>query len=477
MSDVVLINPPFFRTVPGDFGARFVPPGLVYIAGYLRKRGVSVSVVDADSLDIPVTAVPELVAAKRPAVVGITCDVTRVRETRQILAMVRAELPEALLVAGGFFPSFVPKALHPMADVVVKGEGERSFADLVTARLGGGPADGIPGLYMKNGDGYTYTGDAETLAPLEDYFFPAWDLFPMKRNYHLWARRMPIAPLVTSRGCPHRCAFCSIHRLTGGRRRQLGVDRVIEEVGRLTERFGVREIYFKDALFLKERSWMHDFCNRLLREGLDITWWCPTLPGYADLDTLRLMREAGCHTVNYGIESASPETLKRLRKPLTVERSLEAVRLARKAGLRVKAYFLVGLPWEGREDIEATLQLARRVKAHHTLIYLSTPYPGSELWDMCGCDESEVDWTDMHWFMRKTAYRGLDAQEVNRLRTAFVRSTHSPLALTRYALDSSLEEMTRQLRFHGKIYALRYGRARLRRNSKFPFATPFLPVR
>ena len=387
----------------------------------------------------------------------------------------RHALPEGLLVAGGFFPSFVPNALHPLADIVVKGEGERSFADLVTAHLGGDPTDTIPGLFHKEGDGYEYSGDAKPLEPLDDYFFPAWDLVPMERNYHRWARRMPIVPLVTSRGCPNRCIFCSVHRLMGNQRRQLSVDRVVQEVVHLKERFGIREIYFKDALFLKERSWMHDFCGRLLRERLDITWWCPTGPAYVDLDTLRLMREAGCHTVNYGLESASQETLQRLKKPLTVEQSLEAVHLARKAGLRVKAYFLVGLPWEGVEDIRATLRLAARVKAHHTLVYLSTPFPGSELWDLCECDETEMDWSDLHWLKMKTSYSELDPDVVNRLKVSFTRSTRSPLAMVRYVRRSTFEELARQIWFHSRLGFFRYGGRPAARFCRFPFAAPQKP--
>jgi radical SAM superfamily enzyme YgiQ (UPF0313 family) len=192
-----------------------------------------------------------------------------------------------------------------------------------------------------------------------------------------------VATVFATRGCPYGCIYCGSHNIFGRRIRYRPVDDVVSEIAELKERYLVRGIYFCDDLFTLDRPWVVDFCDELQRRlpGA-IRWACQTRVDAVHLDILRTMREAGCVQIDFGVESGSEKILKILSRKTPKEKILTAFRTARSVGLRTCATFIIGSPEETREDLAASAELARALRADYTAFYFATPYPGTKLYDM-----------------------------------------------------------------------------------------------
>jgi anaerobic magnesium-protoporphyrin IX monomethyl ester cyclase len=186
--------------------------------------------------------------------------------------------------------------------------------------------------------------------------------------------------VMTSRGCPYRCTFCSVHLVSGRRCRRRSVAGVMDEVTELVERYRVSGVYFLDDNFTTDRAWTLRLCEELAAAAPGVEWACQARAEGLDAELLHAMKRAGCVQVEYGLESGSPKVLRRLGKTVTPSGALRQVRATKRAGLRVAAYYLLGTPGETATDLSLTGSLAREARADLSLFYLLSPFPGTELY-------------------------------------------------------------------------------------------------
>lgn len=448
MNKILLINPPPAIASNSDFRFQNVPLSLVYVGGYARKRGFPVKIIDAYNELMPAKRVLEIAAQEKPGIVGITCDATRLDIIKLLFRHLRALLPDALLVAGGSLPSFRQEDLLPWVDVIVKGEGEASFADVAECFEAGRPFDGIKGIYVKKDGGYVFNGERGPIEALDDYFFPAWDLVDVKHNFFFWGRTAPVATIVTSRGCPERCSYCAVHALWGHRHRQVSAPRIVEELALLHDKYGVREVYIKDNLFTFNKKWVADFCEGLIKRGLKLSWSCGTGVKYVTPEILALMKKAGCHTINYGFESGNQQILDSVDKNTTIAQSLEAARMTKAAGIHIFGFFMMGFPGETREQIEDTINLAKEISPYIMMCAMVTPFPGTKLWYDMGYDKAEKDdWgaRDYNWYHRSRSLSPVPAMELERLRARAMRTVRTWRYWLRYVRGGNPHMLARQL--------------------------------
>ena len=212
---------------------------------------------------------------------------------------------------------------------------------------------------------------------------------------------MPFGAIVTSRGCPYRCAYCS-KPVFGSRFRAQNPERVVEEMIYLQQQFGIKEIAFYDDSFTLDKKRVHAIADEIIAKGLKIDWTCETRVNLVDKELLRKMRQAGCYSVAYGIESASPEIIKTLQKDITLEQVETAVRDSREVGLQVVGYFMLGSPGETPDTIRQTINLAKELKVDFAQFSATTPFPGTELYDIYMRDKKE----SIAW--EKFVYAGTD---------------------------------------------------------------------
>lgn len=400
---VLLVSPPYHPDgyVAGR-GGRFlkyvvnlVPPlGLLSLAAVLERDGHTVALHDA-----ALATVEEIAARARefhPDLIGISATTPSLRSARTAAARLRADHPGKTLVIGGAHPSAVPDDLvHlPEFDLLVRGEGEEPLRALAR---GADPAT-TPGMVARLPDGgLRYGPDPQRIANLDDLPLPAYHLIPPLREYIPTAascRAMPLATVMTSRGCPAHCTFCD-RAVFGQQVRRRSVAHVLAEIDWLVREQGVREIRFFDDTFTFHPEWVRELCAALARRRPRLPWTCLTRVDRADPDLFRVMHDAGCWQVLFGLESGDDAILTLLRKGTTVAQNRAAVRLARAAGLEVRGDFLVGVPGETVAALAATLRFAVEEKLDFAHFNRFEPFPGTDLYrDEYAAKGRAPDWDE-----------------------------------------------------------------------------------
>lgn len=410
-----------------------VPPlGLSYLAAALMKRGHEVSILDCPREGLSVEDFTRRAAEYRPGAVGFhtfSCDVRNVRESA---AAVRAAAAGAVIVAGGAHPSGAPERFYtdfPDAHFGFIGEAEESFARFVDSLAAGAPDLAVPGLIFRK-DGATAFNPPEFREDLSSLEFPAWRLTPPSAYpgspMGILFRNSPVGPILATRGCPCACTFCAGRLIQGDRVRRRTVDNVAAEIRLLTGEFGVREIHFLDDNLASSRAFAIELCDRISSDFPRLTWCCPNGLRLDTLDRelLAAMKESGCYSISAGIESGSPEILKKMKKGVTVERIREKVEMIKSVGLEACGFFILGFPGETSETIEETISFACSLPLDRASFFNFLPLPGSpaamEL-EKNG-EAAALDYNSFHYIFTPYVSPGLTADGLKKAqREAFKR--------------------------------------------------------
>ncbi|MBW2277729.1 MAG: B12-binding domain-containing radical SAM protein, partial [Deltaproteobacteria bacterium] len=349
-------------------------------AAVLQKAGQEVSFVELAFESQPIDALERAIAAHSPQALGFTLWTTQYEEFTDLLGRcgAAAGIP---VVAGG--PHVGAAARDVLDDgfvrVAVRGEGESIAAAIFEALDGRGELSSIPGIaFVDDAGSCVETPDVALLDDLDALATPPYDLFDVRRYLNRLGG-LPVVDMMTARGCPHKCAFCS-RGPTGGRKmRLMSPARVVGEMEQLEQRFGYRAFYFLDDIFTLRRRRIAELSDRLIEAGHQYRWACQTRVDCVDRELLESMQRAGCVSIHFGVESGNQQILDRLRKKITVEQARVAVRDCREVGIPTMAYFMLGTPWDTAQTERESIDLAVQLAATVTLFFATIPYPGTEL--------------------------------------------------------------------------------------------------
>jgi anaerobic magnesium-protoporphyrin IX monomethyl ester cyclase len=358
--------------------------GVLVLAAVANQHGHEVAIVDAKGGGITLDEATARVTELRPDVLGVSATTISINNGARIAAAVKAKMPHVTTVVGGPHVSAVPEATlraFPEFDYGVSGEGEIAFFALLDALAKGESAADVTGVISRNGDGSVHANcRAPYLDDLDSLPFPAWDVlgdaFPHRFGPSIFNYRCtPMATLVTSRGCPFSCTFCD--RSTSGKLgRYHSVDYVMEMCRMLAKR-GARHVIFYDDLFTVKKKRVVELCEAMVRARLPFTWSCNSHPNLLDLQTMRLMKRAGCWQIAYGVESGSQRVLNVVKHEVKLPRLRETLRMTREAGIRAKGYLMLGHPTETVESLEETRSFLEDVDLDVAQVTKFTPYPGT----------------------------------------------------------------------------------------------------
>ena len=368
-----------------DLGVVSPPLGLAYIGSYVRKTGNhEVRIHDGLLHNSDDAGFVRVLESFSPDVVGISGQATpAIYDVYHIARLVKRFDSKVLVVVGGAHVTFQDQeTLNDCSevDVVVRGEGEVTMSKLLDAHANNEGFSRVPGITFRKGSSVIVNKDNPFIECLDSLPFPAYDLLDLPKYF---LSRVHFATMITSRGCPFGCRFCTTSGIAGNRWRARTPENVLREMRLLVGRYGVREVAFVDDLFTLNLERVRRFCRLVREEGLDVGWGCSTR---ADLlsshpEMAEWLRSAGCHTLYIGAESGSQRVLNLMRKGIRVNQVVKAVKIARKAGLTVVLSFIIGFPGETREEIEATIDFAHRVNPDLAQFAICTPYPGSPLYE------------------------------------------------------------------------------------------------
>ena len=359
------------------------PLGLGYISSYLKSKGWETLIVDGLNLNL---SNEEIVARCQDCdIIGITC----LSDFYLEVVDLSEKLKQAgkVVVLGGVHPSVLPAQNQGEsgADYIVVGEGEVTFEELIRAiSLGENPYV-IPGVFSQSHQ--PEFKSRELFVDLDKLPFPDWEqLDPrtyQKAPHGALVKNFPIAPVVSSRGCPYCCKFCASPRFWGQRLRFRSPANVVAEIEHLIKNFGVKEIHFEDDNLTLRREHIVDICNLMIAKGIKISWATPNgiRADKVDEELLALMKKAGCYYVVFGIESGNQKILDNINKKETLADIAKAVKLAHKLGIMTQGFFILGLPGETEETIKNSINFAKRLPLDRAQFLILDLLPGSALWE------------------------------------------------------------------------------------------------
>ncbi|WP_173081020.1 B12-binding domain-containing radical SAM protein [Fundidesulfovibrio magnetotacticus] len=406
----VVVLRPFMVMSRASYSAPVTPPiGPAYLSAVLEQAGYRVSMIDAVAeaihqlrasdcgrFNLQGLRVEEIVERipEDAAILGVSLMFSQEWPMhRELILAVRAKRPDLVIVVGGEHPSALPEFVLndcPAVDHLVTGEGELPFLHLVHALYTGGDIGRIPGVWTRDADGVpVVSARPERLASLAGLPRPAWHLIPVQA-YFLDNWTMGIAmgrnmPVVATRGCPYRCAFCSSATMWTTRYVMRSPAEVVDEIEWLMREYGANSFDFLDLTAIVRKRWTLDFCDEITRRGLDITWQLPsgTRSEALDAECLAALKRAGCRFLVYAPESGSERTLKAISKKISLENIERSIRQAVALGITVKINLIIGFPDETTQDVLATLRFALRMAlagVHDCNISLFSCYPGSAIY-------------------------------------------------------------------------------------------------
>jgi anaerobic magnesium-protoporphyrin IX monomethyl ester cyclase len=384
MSKVLLIYP-YFKPANDRSVFRFPPLGISYIAASLIGAGHEVQLLDCTFIEKQ-QALQKALSA-RAEVVGIYCMVTMLEDCLWLARQLRNSA--RLLIVGGPLPTCDPQAFLDDFDVIVRGEGERTVVELLQAYSTGGDISSIPGLALRNKnriDGKdnletVFTPDRPFIDAVDNLPFPARHLLP-NDNYIQFGKKKygySITTIMSTRGCPYDCEFCS-NVIYGGTYRERSAQNVVDEVQQALE-LGYDRISFADDVFTLRKKRVLEICAEIKWRGLHFYWECLARVDSIDDASYQEMYHAGCRRVYFGIESGDDQTLKLMNKKITIEEARHAVLAAHQAGMEVGAFFILFYPGESNESVLKTLQFATSLPLDYLGLTMPYPLPGTALYE------------------------------------------------------------------------------------------------
>ncbi len=359
--------------------------GIGYIAAVLENNGYSVSIIDKNISTQDTASLAAEISAAQPDVIGFYAVSETYDIVLKILKKIKIISPEVRTIIGGPHVYGIPAQPleNDWIDYAFRGEAEESFLKLLQINFDQDKLEHIPGLIFRQGK-HIKINEMALVKDLDSLPLPARHLYPPLDFYRpsiLAYKRLPATGILTSRGCAHKCIFCH----SGKGHFQLrfhSPEYVLHEIKTLKNDYGINEIIIFDDTFLIHRKRAIQICEGIIQNKLDISWSCNARVNNIDAELLDIMKKAGCWLVQVGVESGNQKILDGIKKGITLEQIEKACRLIFKAGLGVKAYFILGHPNETEETLNDTIKFMNKLPLHFSAINFMTPLPGTELWDV-----------------------------------------------------------------------------------------------
>ena len=421
---IIFISPPAYASEELSDLTPLPPMGMGYLAAAVREAGYQPEILDSLGrgwnnrvtvregvlrLGLSDGQISQEIDRFKPDVVAISNLFSKqFGNALNVARIARQTAPSAFIVIGGAAPTADPDRVmsHAEFDALVVGEGEIPLVSLLDYLSGKSSSSRLEAVYLRENGKITQYPRMTWIEP-DKLPFPAFDLMSLETYFGMatshGSRRHPRwLPIITSRGCPAKCTFCSAHKVWGRKFRARSVENVIAEMKFTKENYGVKELMFEDDNTTLDTSRAKELFEEMIRQKLDFSWDTPNgVAAFAlDTDTLSLMKEAGCYQVNLAIESGNQEhLLKNIRKPLKLHKVPPLVRHCKDIGLGVSTFLVFGMPGETEEMIWDSARFVASMGLYRPHISIATPYPGTELFEICkskGYLQQDFSYDDLH---------------------------------------------------------------------------------
>ncbi len=405
----ILFIPPAFTAKNGIDINPLPPLGLGYLAAVLERQGIEVKIYDSlvegwdrredineNTIRIGSSfrEIEKVISDFGPDILGVNCLFTKQRENaHKIFAITKRMNKDIVTVAGGAHPTVLPELVlsDPNVDYVVLGEGESTIIDLISVIEGKKNISELDGIGFRENGNIRIIPKTKFIENLDGIPQPARHLLNMDRYFvlkmsHGKRKKKRFSPIITSRGCPARCTFCSAYRVWGRKFRYRSPENIVQEMKLLKEKYGIEELMFEDDNLTMDVKRAEKIFDLMIENKLNFSWDTPNgVAAYVlTEDLLYKMKKSGCYKLNLAVESGNQEVLSKIiKKPLDLEKIKSLIRLAKDIGLDVGIYLIMGMPGETKEQMMDSFRFAKEMKIYDPFISIATPYPGTELYDLC----------------------------------------------------------------------------------------------
>jgi len=379
-ADIFLINAPVNQT---SRHAGLTPPlGIAYIASVLLNAGFNISVRDLNVSGFDSKRIEMILRRYNPKILGISTHTETYLNGLKIAEIAKQVNPEVTVVMGGPHATVLYEDVlrEESVDIVVRGEGEYTMLELADCLIrNNGSLSEVKGIAYKDGGTVNTTPERPFIENPDELPFPARVLFPLPLY------ESPGTVLISRGGCPYNCRFCAVNSIWKGRRRYRSPKKVLEEIIQILNNDQAKEINFVDDTFTLNRERVIELCELLknTKETSQLRWMCSTRVDLVDEELLKIMHEAGCHNIQYGIEAGSQSILDSIGKKITLNQVRDAVEMTLNTGLETHCSFMFPHPEDTEGTIREQITLMKELREKGAIESLSftTPVPGSYYFD------------------------------------------------------------------------------------------------
>jgi radical SAM superfamily enzyme YgiQ (UPF0313 family) len=379
---ILLLSPPTDSVIKSVIGVTGPPLGLAYLASIARDQGDDVRIIDSLAMDYTFEDVKSQIKKFDPDLIGLTSTTSMIPDAYKVAEISKKYNQEVKVAIGGPHVTFTQDTTlkeSPYIDFTVAGEGETIFSNLLLNLKGKKEIREIRGLSYRDSDKIVVTPREQLIRDVDTIPLPAIDLLPMNK-YMAGTKRF--GTLMTSRGCPYNCIFCSSSLQFGKIWRGHSTERVMIELRRLVYDYGIHEIEFLDDTFTLNMKRAVEIAKKIKAEKLDIKWSGSARVNLFNDEIARAMKDSGAHTIYFGIESGNQKTLDFIGKGIKLQQAIDSVKKGNAAGLHTLGSFIIGFPDDTVEDVRNTIKFSKKVKVKIAQFTIATPYPGTRLWEL-----------------------------------------------------------------------------------------------
>lgn len=382
MKKIILVNP------YNPLSDHIQPPlGLGYLATSLRKNNFEILIIDANKEHLNVLRLVEQIKRENPSFVGFQFYTSNFKYIKEGLQAVKKINSNIITLVGGPHPSALPEqvfsTLGSCLDFAFQGEAEIGLPMLLKGNI---HLEKIPGLIFRKNN-QIVVNPPHFEQELDRFDYPAWDLlrpetYP-EAQHGAFFEKFPIAPIITSRGCPFSCSFCAGKQNTGTIFRKRSVENVIKEMKYLYEIHNIREFHIVDDNFTLDKCFAKEILKEIIKLNLDASFAVPNGIRLDSLDEeiLLLMKKAGFYLISAGIESGSDRILRLMNKHLTIKKIKEKISLIKKTSLDLSGFFILGYPDETVREIKKTIKFSLNLGLLRANYFLFLPLPGTPIFE------------------------------------------------------------------------------------------------
>lgn len=386
--DILLIEPPPLNKYGNmrQFGSigtykadiAYPPIDLMRIAGYLRKFNIDSRIYDANTLKATVDNVSALIKKESPKLVVFTTSTTTINHDIRIAQAAKKISKNIITATFGAHIKGAPQETlrdNDSLDIAIYGDPEHVVKEVVDKNY---KVAEVKGIYCRRGKEIIKNAPHPPVNNLDTYGIPAHDMIDSGLYHDPLAKRRPLAVTYGQIGCVNKCTYC-MSNLYGGLRMRT-VPHLIEEL-KFIRRLGFKEVFFIDCGFTNNLEWAQDLVDTMIKNSLDLTWWCLSRADHLNQDILIKMRDAGCHSIGIGVESANTNILNAVNKNVDIAHVKKIINIAHSLKMKVLVYFQFGLPGETHETMKETLNYALNSGADLVSFGIATPVPGTEFYE------------------------------------------------------------------------------------------------